>query len=189
MWLIQQNSDPLIRSAGCRWARRGVHSGLVGEGNAGYVSGASLCWPWPRVLSPSATGALQDLMQVGGYRPQFRPHRGVIWPVLISGLLELPLQVLSPNPTGPWRFSMRIQITPRCALIERIGQLTTGLSWRWLSESRCNLEGGGAGRNRILGSLLDVFGDHLVHVADRRLRALLERVLDVELHQNGETRA
>jgi hypothetical protein len=26
------------------------------------------------------------VMQVGGYRPQFRPHRGVIWPVLISGL-------------------------------------------------------------------------------------------------------
>ena len=30
--LIQQNSDALIRSAGCRWARRGVHSGFVGVG-------------------------------------------------------------------------------------------------------------------------------------------------------------
>ncbi|CAN2983255.1 hypothetical protein METHPM2_970013 [Pseudomonas sp. PM2] len=30
--MIQQNSDALIRSAGCRWARRGVHSGGVGEG-------------------------------------------------------------------------------------------------------------------------------------------------------------
>ena len=73
-----------------------------------------------------ALAVLWCYLQVGGYRPQFRPHRGVIWPVLISSLLELPLQVLSPNPTGPWRFSMRIQITPRCALIERNGQLTTG---------------------------------------------------------------
>jgi len=55
-------------------------------------------------------------MQAGGYRPQFRPHRGAIWPALISGLLELPLQVVSPNPTGPWRFSMRIQITLRYGL-------------------------------------------------------------------------
>ncbi|CAI8818515.1 hypothetical protein EMIT0P201_12257 [Pseudomonas chlororaphis] len=71
----RRRSQPsgLLRPA--RWIVHLFHGRALRAGSkAGYVSGASLCWPWPRVLSPSATGALQDLMQVGGYRPQFRPH-------------------------------------------------------------------------------------------------------------------
>jgi hypothetical protein len=43
--LIQQNSDALIHSASCRWARRGVH--------AGGVVGAGLPVTCPALMSPA----------------------------------------------------------------------------------------------------------------------------------------
>lgn len=51
IWLIQQNSDALSRSAGYRWARRGVHSGGVGEGGCRWP-GAN-----PARADPSGTTA------------------------------------------------------------------------------------------------------------------------------------
>ena len=65
--------------------------------------------------------ALRDLMQVGGYRPQFRPHRGVIWPeryllassVPFSGALTCGLSDHTPMRPGAGEY-------------QGLGQLTTG---------------------------------------------------------------
>ena len=72
------------------------------------------------------------MTQVGGYRPQFRPHRGVICPGIEPGrLTRLATGRPSPCAAYLWRYRPSYrrtdpQITLRCALIERIGQLTTG---------------------------------------------------------------
>ncbi|SED29071.1 hypothetical protein SAMN04490185_3189 [Pseudomonas frederiksbergensis] len=129
----QQNSAALIRSAGCRWARRGVHADLVGKvprlatGDGlglqhqvvfvrwgGLPELRPMCGDIDGLLSAACMGVGRSLqacyatrgsvglfhdghpsmravgilagarrslvccMQVGGYRPQFRPHRRVI---------------------------------------------------------------------------------------------------------------
>ena len=69
-------------------------------------------------------------MQVGGYRPQFRPHRGVIWQGFEPKRLTSTSAALPDRPHSARRAPLirrgKLQITLRCALIERIGQLTTG---------------------------------------------------------------
>lgn len=49
---------------------------VSGEGMPVTLSGSCALWGEGPVEQ-------DDSMQVGGYRPQFRPHRGVIWPELI----------------------------------------------------------------------------------------------------------
>lgn len=113
-WISFFHGAPTFRCSLFRGARAGVlwqnqqcPNYVSSWQKSGYVSGADL---HRRVDS-------HGLMQGAAFAVCSLPHRGVIWPALISGLLELPLQVVSPNPTGPWRFSMRVQITPRCGLV------------------------------------------------------------------------
>nr|DAG83694.1 MAG TPA: hypothetical protein [Caudoviricetes sp.] len=84
----------------------------------------------PQVLHlPVSPGIhlLVAVMQVGGYRPQFRPHRGVICPGIEPGRLTRSATGRpSPYAAYLWRYRPSYrrtdpQITPRCALIERIG--------------------------------------------------------------------
>lgn len=89
---------------GCRWqARRTVPApGVITSSrfqlySRDQVSGDELAIP--------ALGG-SSAMQVGGYRPQFRPHRGVICPCLLrrTGCSGEP-------------FGLPFQITLRCGLV------------------------------------------------------------------------
>ena len=90
------------------------------------------------------TDRLCGLMQVGGYRPQFRPHRGVIWqgfePKRITSISAALPSRHHPARRAPLFHRGKLQITPRCALIERIGNIKPQLKGfrlaLWLANQR-----------------------------------------------------
>jgi hypothetical protein len=97
----------------------------------------SLGWQWP----PFFKGCC---MQVGGYRPRFRPHRGVICrPVWAARLTGLRLPYSSAPASHCWAHPLRgKQITFRCGLV--------------LGSTRCS----GPGLHRTSTSPLLLYGVH-----------------------------
>ena len=108
--LIQQNSAALIHSAGCRWARRGVHAGGVGTTGIGRGGGAwwrfdiilrsdfeSLKMPTFFVDDANFEATVDHLLQHGRFDQP--PSRADIEELLRANLTNFYPETLQGDPT------------------------------------------------------------------------------------------